>query len=132
MAHKHATDPENMASECFTACRSTGGGFCNRRYASYFGGDISSFGSENVKGVGWLSEPPQGQPKLRELQAIRAVVLLHGCRGSHQSGRLVQALGEKVGSKLVTNSRYSRHSGEAQSRSVLRTPHNFVLPLAYG
>ena len=93
--------------------RSTGGGFCNRRHASYFGGDISSFGSENVKSVGWLSEPPEGQPKLRKLQAIRAVVLLHGCRGSHQSGRLVQALGDKVGSKLVINSRYSRHSGEA-------------------
>lgn len=96
MAHKHGTDPENMASECFTACRSTGGGFCNRRHASYCGGVISSFGSENVKSIGWLSEPAEGQPKLRKLQPIRTAILLHARRGSHQSARLVQALGEKV------------------------------------
>jgi hypothetical protein len=53
-------------------------------------------GSENVKSIGWLSEPPEGQPKLRELQAIRIAILLPGRRGSHQFERLVQILGGKV------------------------------------
>jgi hypothetical protein len=53
-----------MACECYTAYRPTEFSF-NHRIANYLGGDISSLGSEDVKSVGWLSEPPEGQPKLR-------------------------------------------------------------------
>jgi hypothetical protein len=70
--------------------------FGDRRHASYFRGDTSSLGSDNVKSVGWLSEPPEGQPKLRQLQTVRTAILLHARRGSYQSAWLVQALGGKV------------------------------------
>jgi hypothetical protein len=68
-----------MVDERFTACCSVGYNFCYRRHANCLDDDISSLGggSADAKGVGWLPEPPEGQPKLCELQAVRTAILLH-------------------------------------------------------
>ena len=75
----HDREPENMVDQRFTACRSAGYNFYYRRHANCLNDDISSLGSgsADAKSVGWLPEPPEGQPKLCELQAVRTAILPH-------------------------------------------------------
>jgi hypothetical protein len=78
--HGHRREPENLVGKHFAAFRFAGRNLCCRCRA-YHVGNISCVGSKDVADIGWLPELPEGQPKLRELQAVHPTFLLPALEG---------------------------------------------------
>jgi hypothetical protein len=74
--HGRGRESENLVGKHFATFRVAGHNLCYRCHTDHVD-DISCIGSKDVAGIGWLPELPEGQPKLRELQAVHPTVVLH-------------------------------------------------------
>jgi len=65
-----------MVGKRFTAFSSAGYNEWYRCHANHTDSGRLCLGIKNVEGGSWLPEPPERQPKLRELQAVHTAVFL--------------------------------------------------------
>jgi hypothetical protein len=73
--HAYGRQTKNVHGP-FAAFPFAGGNLRCRCYTDHLSDDVSCLGSEDVAGVCWLPELAEGQPELRELQAVHPTVVL--------------------------------------------------------